>query len=74
MWVERYKFSCSCRIEIPKILLYDEMKPFYFIGITDKEYQKIDFIKKENNITYSRHIGSSYVFVEEVKPNVLIKN
>lgn len=55
-------------------MLYDEMKPFYFIGITDKEYQKIDFIKKENNITYSRHIGSSYVFVEEVKPNVLIKN
>lgn len=68
--------NCPVRVEIgiPKKLLNDGKKSFYFIGSTHRGYQKIDFIRTENSITFSGHIGSNYSFVEEVKPNILIKN
>lgn len=44
------------------------------MAVQIKDIKKLILLKKENNITFSGHIGSNYVFAEEIKPNVLIKN
>lgn len=54
-------------IDIPSELLDEEVESFYLVGGIDGKYQKVDFERNEDSITFNGKIGDQYIFVYEEK-------
>ncbi len=54
-------------IDIPSELLDEEVESFYLVGGIDGKYQKVDFERNEDGITFNGKIGDQYIFVYEEK-------